>query len=458
MSSKVTLMTEGSISKQILKFAVPIFCGNLFQQLYNVVDSLVVGNFVGADSLAAIASTGSLIFLLVGLFTGIFSGAGVVISRYFGAGDVKKIQDSIHTSVAFGLISGVVMTLLGTWLAPQILKLMGTPPEVFDQAVLFVRIYFSGIITVVMYNTANGIFQAMGNSKSPLYYLIISSIINVILDLLFVVVFKMGIAGAAIATVIAQGTSVCLAFYNLTHTNDIHRVTLKKIKIHKDLLREILSLGIPSGVQNSVIAFANIVVQSSINAFGATAVAGCGSYSKIEGFVFIPVTSFAMSMTTFIGQNIGAKKYQRAKKGTYFGIATSMILAESIGIIFFIFAPVLIAMFTNDPDVVAYGVRQARTIAPFYFLLAFSHCLAGILRGAGKSKVPMVVMLLCWCVIRVTYITIATTIIPEIQVIFWAYPLTWTLSSIIFLIYYLKSKWLYGFDKRKTEEQKAVKL
>lgn len=458
MSSKVTLMTEGSISKQILKFAVPIFCGNLFQQLYNVVDSLVVGNFVGADSLAAIASTGSLIFLLVGLFTGIFSGAGVVISRYFGAGDVKKIQDSIHTSVAFGLISGVVMTLLGTWLAPQILKLMGTPPEVFDQAVLFVRIYFSGIITVVMYNTANGIFQAMGNSKSPLYYLIISSIINVILDLLFVVVFKMGIAGAAIATVIAQGTSVCLAFYNLTHTNDIHRVTLKKIKIHKDLLREILSLGIPSGVQNSVIAFANIVVQSSINAFGATAVAGCGSYSKIEGFVFIPVTSFAMSMTTFIGQNIGAKKYQRAKKGTYFGIATSMILAESIGIIFFIFAPVLIAMFTNDPDVVAYGVRQARTIAPFYFLLAFSHCLAGILRGAGKSKVPMIVMLLCWCVIRVTYITIATTIIPEIQVIFWAYPLTWTLSSIIFLIYYLKSKWLYGFDKRKTEGQKAVKL
>lgn len=453
MSSKANLMTEGSIYKQIVRFAVPIFFGNLFQQLYNMVDSLVVGNFVGPDSLAAISSTGSLIFLLVGLFTGIFSGAGVVISRYFGAGETKKVQDSIHTAVAFGIISGIVMTILGTWLAPQILKLMGTPPEVFDKAVTYVRIYFSGILTVVMYNTANGIFQAMGNSKSPLYYLITSSIINVILDLLFVVVFKMGIAGAAIATVIAQGTSVCLAFYNLTHTNDIHRVSFKKIKIHKDLLKEILSMGVPSGVQNSVIALANIVVQSSINAFGATAVAGCGSYSKIEGFVFIPVTSFAMSMTTFIGQNLGAKKYDRAKKGTYFGIATSMILAESIGILFFIGAPVLIALFTHDSSVVSYGVRQARTIAPFYFLLAFSHCIAGIMRGAGKSKVPMIVMLVCWCVIRVSYITVATRIIPDIQVIFWAYPLTWTLSSIIFLIYYLKSKWLYGFnDKTEVSE------
>lgn len=449
MSSKSILMTEGSILKQILKFAIPIFFGNLFQQLYNMVDSLVVGNFVGADSLAAVSSTGSLIFLLVGLFTGIFSGAGVVISRYFGAGDNKKVQDSIHTSVAFGIISGIIMTILGTLLAPQILKFMGTPPEIFDKAVTYVRIYFSGIITVVMYNTANGIFQAVGNSKSPLYYLIISSIVNVVLDLLFVVVFEMGIAGAAIATVIAQATSVFLAFYNLTHTTDIHRVTFKKIKIHKELLTEILSFGIPSGIQNSVIALANIVVQSNINAFGATAVAGCGSYSRIEGFVFIPVTSFAMSMTTFIGQNLGAKKYARAKKGTYFGIAISMTMAETIGIIFFIFAPFLIAMFTNESSVVVYGVRQARTIAPFYFLLAFSHCLAGILRGAGKSKIPMIVMLVCWCLIRVTYITIATRFFPEINVIFWAYPLTWTLSSIIFLIYYLKSNWLYAFDKKK---------
>ncbi len=447
MNSKSTLMTEGPIYKQIIKFSFPIFCGNIFQQLYNMVDSLVIGNFVGKESLAAISSTSSLIFLLVGLFTGIFSGAGVVISRYFGAGDTKKVQASVHTSVSFGIISGVVMTIMGTLLAPQILKLMGTPDAVFDKAIIYVRIYFLGIITVVLYNTASGIFQAVGNSKSPLYYLITSSIINVILDLLFVVVFKMGIAGAAIATVIAQGVSVCLAFYNLSHTADVHRVNFKKVKIHKDMLREILSMGIPSGVQNSVIALANVVVQSNINSFGAAAVAGCGSFSRIEGFAFIPITSFALSMTTFIGQNLGSQKYERAKKGTYFGIATSTILAEIIGIIFFLAAPTLIALFSNDPQVIEYGTLQARTIAPFFFLLAFSHCLAGILRGAGKSTVPMLVMLSCWCIIRVLYITIATHLIPEIYVIFWAYPLTWSLSSIIFLIYYLKSNWLYGFEK-----------
>jgi len=440
MNSKSTLMTEGPIYKQIAKFAFPILCGNIFQQLYNMVDSLVIGNFVGKESLAAISSTSSLIFLLVGLFTGIFSGAGVVISRYFGAGDTKKVQASVHTSVAFGIISGVVMTIIGTLFAPQILKLMGTPNTVFDEAIIYVRIYFLGIITVVLYNTASGIFQAVGNSKSPLYYLITSSIINV-------VVFKMGIAGAAIATVIAQGISVCLAFYNLSHTVDVHRVNFKKIKIHKDMLREILSMGIPSGVQNSVIALANVVVQSNINSFGATAVAGCGSYSRIEGFAFIPITSFALSMTTFISQNLGSQKYERAKKGTYFGIATSTILAEIIGIIFFLAAPTLIALFSNDPQVIEYGTLQARTIAPFFFLLAFSHCLAGILRGAGKSTVPMLVMLSCWCIIRVLYITIVTHLIPEIYVIFGAYPLTWSLSSIIFLIYYLKSNWLYGFEK-----------
>lgn len=447
MKSNSTLMTEGSVYKQIVRFSFPIFLGNLFQQLYSIVGSIIVGKFVGKESLAAISSTGSLIFLLVGLFIGIFSGAGVVISKYFGAGDAKKVQASIHTAVAFGIISGIVMTIAGTLLAPQILNLMGTPEAIFDQAVIYVRIYFLGILTVVMFNTANGIFQAVGNSKSPLCYLIISSIINVILDLLFVIVFKMGIAGAAIATVIAQGVSVILAFYNLTHTVGIHRVNFKKVKIDKDMLREILSMGIPSGIQNSVIALANVVVQSNINSFGAAAVAGCGSYSRIEGFVFIPVTSFSMSMTTFISQNLGAKKYKRAKKGTYFGIAASTIMAELIGLIFFLSAPALISLFSNDPQVIKYGTLQARTIAPFYFLLAFSHCIAGILRGAGKSIVPMISMLLCWCIIRVIYITVATGLVPEIYVIFWAYPLTWTLSSIIFLVYYLKSKWLYGLEK-----------
>lgn len=449
MESNAVLLTNGSIYKKIIKFALPIFWGNLFQQLYNIVDSLIVGNFVGRDALAAISSTGSLVFLLVGLFSGIFMGAGVVISKYFGAEEKDKVQKSIHTSIAFGILSGIILSIVGTILSPQILSLMGTPESVFPQAVLYVRIYFGGILSVILYNTASGIFQAVGDSKHPLYYLIVSSILNVILDLLFVVGFKTGIGGAAVATVISQAVSVILAFCHLCRSKDIYRVTLRKISLDFSMLKEILHMGIPAGIQNSVIAIANIVVQSNINSFGAIAVAGCGAYSKIEGFAFIPITSFAFAMTTFISQNLGAKKYDRAKKGTYFGIAISLGLAELIGIIFFIATPILISFFNKEPDVVAYGTLQARTISLFFFLLAFSHCIAGILRGAGKSIVPMTVMLCCWCIFRVIYVTVATKIIPDIRVIFWAYPITWTLSSIIFLVYYLKFNWLHGFEKNK---------
>lgn len=452
MQSNAMLMTEGSIYKKIITFALPIFWGNLFQQLYNVVDSLIVGNFLGKEALAAISSTGSLIFLLVGLVGGIFSGAGVVISQYFGAGNIKEVQRAIHTTIWFGLIAGIVLTLLGTILSPQILRLMGTPESVFPNAVTYVRIYLGGILTIVMYNTASGIFQAVGDSKRPLYFLIVSSIVNVVLDLVFVVGLNMGIGGAAIATVIAQAVSAILAFRYLMCTKDIYKVSIKKIALHTDMLKKILQVGIPAGVQNSVIALANIVVQSNINSFDAIAVAGCGAYSKIEGFVFIPITSFAMSMTVFIGQNLGAGQYERAKKGTYFGIAVSTLIAEVVGIIFFITAPSLIALFNSDTQVVAYGTLQARTIALFFFLLAFSHCIAGILRGAGKSIIPMIVMLTCWCIIRVIYVSVATHFIHDIQVIFWAYPLTWSLSSIIFLIYYLKSDWMYTYDKNVKKD------
>ena len=442
-------MTEGPIGKNIIRFALPVFWGNLFQQLYNIVDSVVVGKFAGSDALAAVSSSGSLIFLLVGLFSGIFMGAGVVISKYFGAKDPKNVHLAIHTAIAFALVAGVVLTIFGTLFSPQILKLMGTPKSVFPNSVLYFRIYFSGILAVVLYNTASGIFQAVGDSRHPLYYLIISSITNVTLDLIFVGVFKMGVAGAATATVMAQTLSVVLAFYRLTHVEGEYKVILKDIRFHGNMLLQILHMGLPAGLQNSVIALANIVVQSNINAFGAAAMAGCGSYSKLEGFAFIPITSFAMALTTFIGQNLGAKEYDRAKKGARFGIFGCIILAEIVGIFIHTFIPQLILIFSSDPEVIAYSIRQATIITLFYFLLAFSHSIAGILRGAGKSIVPMIVMLCCWCVIRVSYITAITHFIKEIDVIFWAYPLTWSLSSITFLIYYLKGDWIHGFEKKK---------
>ena len=447
MDTNNNLMTIGPIWKKITLFAMPIFLGNLFQQLYNVVDSLVVGNFVGRDALAAVSSSGSLIFLLVGLFGGIFVGAGVVISRYYGARDLEKVDIAIHTTIAFGIVAGVVLTILGVGLSPFILRLMGTPESVLPNSILYLRIYFSGILSVVLYNTASGIFQAVGDSRHPLYYLIISSIINIVLDLLFVALFHWGVAGAGFATVISQTVSAILALYQLSHRVTEYQVHIKKIRFNIPMLKQVLKMGIPSGLQNSIIAFANIVVQSNINTFGAMAVAGCGAYSKIEGFGFLPITSFALALTTFIGQNLGAKEYARAKRGARFGILTCIVLAELVGLLIYLFAPIFISAFNSDPEVIGFGSLQAHTVTLFYFLLAFSHCIAGILRGAGKSIVPMLVMLVCWCIIRVTYVTIITNIIPHIQVIFWAYPLTWSLSSIVFIIYYLKADWVHGYEK-----------
>lgn len=437
-------MTEGKISKKIILFALPIFLGNLFQQLYNVVDSLVVGNVLGKEALAAVSSTGSLIFLIVGFIHGIFVGAGVIISRYFGAKKKKDLEIAVHNTMALGFIAGIAITAIGIGLTPVILRMMGTPEDVFHNAVLYLRIYFAGGIGIAMYNACMGIFQAVGDSKHPLYYLITAAILNTVLDILFVAVFNFGIAGAAVATVISQFISAILAFTKLMQVKGEHKVIFKKIRVNRIMSTRLLKMGLPTGVQNSVIAFANVIVQSNINKFGSVAMAGCGSYSKLEGFAFLPITSFSMALTTFIGQNLGAKQYDRAKKGARFGIFTGVLLAEAVGILLWIFAPVLISLFNNQPDVIAYGVKQMRTESLFYFLLALSHCLAGILRGAGKTNIPMIVMLMSWCVIRITYITITIQIIPDIRVIFWAYPLTWFISSVVFLIYYKKANWLHG--------------
>lgn len=447
-SQSKTLLTEGPIWKRMTAFAVPLFLGNLFQQLYNTADSLIVGNFLGSNALAAVSSSGSLIFLLVGFFHGIAIGAGVVIARYFGARQTNELQKAIHTTIGFGILSGLLLTVIGLFLAPRILILMKTPADVLPNSILYFRIYFLGSLPFVLYNNFVGILNSVGDSRHPLYYLIFSSLVNIALDLLFVGIFHMGVGSAAAATIISQFVSAFLCLYRLTRKSpEEYRVSLKKIGLDPYMLRQIISNGLPAGLQNSIISLANVVVQSNINSFGKMAVAGCGAYSKIEGFGFLPITCFSMSLTTFISQNLGAKKYDRAKSGARFGIICSLILAELVGIAIFLAAPKLIGIFNSDPEVIAYGVRQARTVTLFYFLLAFSHCLAGLLRGAGKSLIPMFVMMVCWCIIRVTYITIIVRFIPSIDVIFWAYPLTWTLSSIVFLFFYLKSDWVHSFDK-----------
>ena len=453
MKEQATRMTEGSVWRHIVRFALPVFWGNLFQQLYNVVDSLVVGNFLGSDALAAVGSSGSLIFLFVGLFSGIFTGASVVISRYYGARDDESLSRAVHTTVAFGLTAGIIITIAGTILSPQMLRWLGTPENVMPNSLAYFRTYFYGAIFVVLYNTANGIFQAVGDSKHPLYFLIISSATNVVLDLLFVAVFGMGVEGAALATVISQAVSALLGLRRLMHATGPYRVFPRKVRFDLGMLRQVLTMGIPSGVQNSIIAIANLVVQSSINVYGSMAMAGCGSYSKIEGFAFLPINSFALALSTFIGQNLGAREFDRAKRGARFGVLTCLLLSEGVGVVVNLLAPQLIGLFNTDPNVVAYGVQQARIITLFYCLLAFSHAVAGVMRGAGRAIVPMLVMMVCWCVIRVSYITLIARASGDIRMVFWAYPITWSLSSIAFAIYYTRADWPHYLERKALKSQ-----
>ncbi len=435
-------MTKGSITKSLITFAIPLFFGQLLQQLYNVVDSIVVGNVLGKEALAAVSTTGSLIFLMVGFINGLFMGNSVIIGKRYGAGEYEGVSIASHTGIAFAILMGIVMTVWGYFFTPMLLKWMGTPADVMPRSVLYFKIYFLGGLGNILYSACCGVFQAMGDSKRPLYYLIVSTVLNTILDISFVKFLGFGIGGAALATVIAQFVSAILAFVKLTRVDGPHRIFISKLRMDKTTLVKELKIGFPTGIQNSVIAIGNVVVQSNINAFGSVAMAGCGSYFKLEGFVFLPITCMCMALTTFVSQNLGAGEIKRVKKGTVIGSAIGISCAEIIGVIVFAFAPVLLRMFSSDAEVLTTGTTQARTESLFYCLLALSHCLAGIYRGAGKTTVPMIVMLSSWCLLRITYITIIVRLIPMVNVIFWAYPLTWSVSSVVFIIYYFKGKWL----------------
>ena len=445
-------LTEGCIWKQMLLFAFPVFLGNIFQQFYNAFDSWAVGNFISENALAAVSSSGSLIFMMVGFFNGVAMGAGVIIARYFGARDYKAMQEAIHTDVAFGLTAGAVLTVAGIAATPTILRWMGTPAEVLPVSITYFRYYFCGAIFTVMYNIFVGILHAVGDSRHPLYYLMVSTCVNIVLDLLFVGVLfrgdeKMGVGSAALATTISQGISALLCFLRLIRVREPYRLKIREIRFHWKSLKDIIRFGLPSGIQNSVISLANVVVQTNVNSFGKAAMAGHGSYAKIEGFAFLPITCFMQALSTFVGQNLGAHKYDRVKKGIGFGLCCSVITAELIGFVCYTLAPHLIAIFNDSAEVIDFGVRYMRVTSLFFCLLAFSHCIAGILRGAGKASVPMAVMLTFWCLLRVTYINVALRFANELETVAWAYPITWSCSSLFFLIYFLKADWIHNFDR-----------
>ncbi len=450
MKQKSSLL-EGSIWKGILLFAMPLLLGQIFQQLYNTADALIVGNFKEPDEYSAVTSTGSLTFLLIGFFGGISMGAGVVVARYFGAKDTENLRKSIHTTIILGFAAGILLTVVGVVFTPTLLRWMDTPPEVFPYSVQYLRAYFLGVSGITMYNLCMGILRAVGDSRHPLYYLIISSVINIALDLLFIAVFDWGVWSAALATSISQIASMLMCLWHLFRVKSEYRLSWSEMKLDVGHMKDIIRFGLPSGIQNSIISFANVIVQTNINSFGSETMSGCGTYAKLEGYAFLPITCFTMAVTTFVSQNLGAQQYERAKKGARFSLVCSVIMAEIVGVVLILFARPLMELFISDNELaVEIGIQQSYVESLFFCCLALSHGIAAVLRGAGKPLIPMFVMLGSWCVLRVAYISILVPLVGERWVIFSAYPVTWTVSSIIYLIFYLKTDWVHGFDKGKA--------
>lgn len=444
-------MTEGVIWKQVLLFAIPLLLTNLLQQLYNTMDSIIVGQYVGKVALAAVGSTGQLMNLFIGFFVGVSTGAGVVISQAFGANDDDKLHKAVHTAVAVAIIVGVGLGILGAIFSKQLLVIMQTPEDVFDSALSYLRIIFIGMVTTTLYNIGSGIMRAIGDSKRPLYYLMASSILNVGLNLLFVIAFDMGVIGVACATIISQTVSVVLVFRRLMVTTQAYKVSISKIRVYTQQLKDIVRIGIPAGIQTVVMNLSSVIVQTFVNAQGSTIMAGFAAAARIDAFIYMPISSLALTATTFVGQNVGAKKFDRVKKGARTCILISAATTFVFGITAAIFSKQLISLLNTDPDVVAYGSEFVTIFASLYFIHSIAENMSGVIRGAGTSTPPMIISLAMLCVLRVIYLVIFVPIIPNIHVLTFCYPVSWVFNSGAFTIYYFKGKWRKKITPQEAE-------
>ena len=434
-------MTQGTIWKHLLAFALPLMIGNLFQQLYNTVDSIVVGQFVSKQALAAVGSTTSIINMLVGFFSGVSVGAGVIISQRFGAKDPEGVHKAVHTTISLTLIIGLIGTVVGMVLAPIMLTLMKTPQDVFVEAKAYLQIYFGGISGLMLYNMGSGILRAVGDSRRPLYFLVFSSCVNIVLDLLFVLGFHMGVEGVAYATIIAQFSSAALIYFTLYRTHDVHRFQPKKLRIYPEMVRSIIRVGLPAGLQQALTSFSNVFVQGYINSFGTNCVAGWSCYHRIDQFILLPMQSISMASTTFVGQNIGHRDLERTEKGIRTAVMLSIVVTGILIGLVVIFCAPLIKIFNDDPGVVEYGVMFIRLISPFYLIICFNQIYAGALRGAGDAKAPMFIMLFSFVLFRQLYLAIGTQFINTEWFVGLGYPAGWAMCSTLQLLYYYKSKW-----------------
>ena len=418
-------MTSGSIVKQILLFSLPLMLGNIFQMLYNTVDVFVVGNFVGKEALAAISSTTMIVNIMIFFFNGFSIGGGVVIGQYLGARKMKELHRTVETTIAVTILFGIFFTFAGFFLVPFMLRLMQTPEDVFPQAKLYLEIYFSGALGLLIYNMGSGILRAVGDTKRPLYFLIFTSILNTVLDLVFVIVFKAGIAGAAIATIISQFISAIMVLVLLTRADDIYKLTWNDLRIDLPILKFIMQIGLPAGVQSMITSVSNVFVQSYINGFGSGCMAGWGAYNKLDSFIFLPINSLGQAATTFVSQNIGAARIDRANRGTVRALQMAVGVTFAIASVLVLFAPAATGLFTSDDEVIYYGSLFIRMNTFFLIFNAINHVLAGALRGRGESKIPMICMLSCFVVIRQIYLFIGSRIAYNPYVVGFGYPVGW---------------------------------
>lgn len=445
------LMTQGNIWKLLITFSIPLIIGNLLQQMYNTADSIIVGNFVGSNGLAAVGSGTALINLIIAFAQGASVGAGVVVSQYIGADKKDKIKISVHTSICISIILGLILSLLGIFASPSLLIMMKTPKVVLKTSILYLQIYCGGLIFNVIYNMATGILNAAGNSKKPLVYLAIASFTNIILDLLFIKIFKLGVMGAAIATDISQAISCILAIGYLLKVKSDYKLYIKDLKINKETAVKIIKIGLPTAIQNMVISFSNVLVQSSVNAYGATAMAGYAAYLKIDGFNILPVLSISMAVTTFTGQNVGANRLDRVKKGMYSSLIMVLVYTVFIGAVLLIFSHQVLGLFTHSAQVIMYGQLAMKYFCPYYFLLGILNVLAGTVRGAGKGIPPMIILLFSMCIFRILWIKIALPFYSSIDGVFILYPISWLVGAILMIFYTKFGKWLPHKQMEKKE-------
>jgi len=430
-------ITEGVIWKQLLIFFFPLLFGTFFQQLYNTADAIVVGRFVGKEALSAVGgTTGTLINVFVGFFMGISTGATVTISQYYGGKYEEKVGKAVHTAIALAIVGGTIIMLLGLIAAPTALRLMGTPKEVMPYSLTYIRIFFCGMIANLVYNVGAGILRAVGDSKRPLYFLIASCAVNILLDLVFVVAFHWDVMGVALATVISQICSAGLVCFTLMRTKECYRLDLRKIRFHKEMLSKIIRVGLPAGFQSLMFTSSNVIIQASINSFGTNTIAAWTAYGKIDGIFWMTMNAFGISVTTFTGQNFGAGKYDRVRKGARVCLKMALSVAVALSVLLYFGGSYVYILFTKDAEVISKGMEIMHFLVPTFWTCVCIEIFSGTLRGMGNSLVPMIITSLGVCALRVVWLFTVVPIRPDIKTVIFSYPLTWSVTSVLFILYY----------------------